>query len=58
MAADATRQVVWTAVAMALFVTVLWWVDNHRRWAAYGYTFGLIGLGLLVLPTVLPVSIF
>jgi cell division protein FtsW (lipid II flippase) len=55
--ADAARQVVWTAVAVVLFVAVLWWVDNHRRLASYGYTCGLVGLGLLVLPGVLPASI-
>lgn len=57
MTADAPRQVVWTAVAVALFVTVLWWVKDHRRLASYGYTCGLVGLGLLVLPGVLPASI-
>jgi cell division protein FtsW (lipid II flippase) len=54
---DASRQVVWTAVALVLFVAVLWWVRDHRRLASYGYTFGLTGLGLLVLPGVLPASI-
>ncbi len=56
-AADAPRQVAWTAVALGLFVTVLWRVGDHRRLASYGYTFGLVGLGLLVLPGVLPASI-
>ncbi|HEX6404971.1 MAG TPA: FtsW/RodA/SpoVE family cell cycle protein [Pseudonocardiaceae bacterium] len=55
--ADAARQVVWTAVAVVLFVAVLWWVKDHRGLASYGYTFGLVGLGLLVLPGVLPGSI-
>ncbi|MBV9010502.1 MAG: FtsW/RodA/SpoVE family cell cycle protein [Pseudonocardiales bacterium] len=55
--ADASRQVVWTAVALMLFVAVLWWVRDHRRLASYGYTFGLAGVGLLVLPGVLPASI-
>ena len=36
---------------------LLWWVDDDRRSASYGYTFGPMGLGVLVLPTVLPVSI-
>jgi cell division protein FtsW (lipid II flippase) len=56
-ATDASRQVVWTAVALVLFVAVLWWVRDHRSLASYGYTFGLAGLGLLVLPGVLPASI-
>ncbi len=55
--ADASRQVLWTAVALVLFVAVLWWVRDHRTLASYGYTFGLVGLGLLVLPGVLPASI-
>ncbi|MGH3857133.1 MAG: FtsW/RodA/SpoVE family cell cycle protein [Pseudonocardiaceae bacterium] len=55
--ADASRQVVWTAVALVLFVAVLWRVRDHRTLASYGYTFGLVGLGLLVLPGVLPASI-
>jgi hypothetical protein len=57
MAGDAARQVVWTAVAVVLFVTVLAWVDDHRHLASYGYTCGLVGLGLLVLPGVLPARV-
>jgi len=56
-AADASRQVAWTAVALVLFVAVLWRVRDHRSLASYGYTLGLVGLGLLVLPGVLPASI-
>ncbi|MGH3847894.1 MAG: FtsW/RodA/SpoVE family cell cycle protein, partial [Pseudonocardiaceae bacterium] len=54
---DAARQVGWTAVALVLFVAVLWWVRDHRSVASYGYTAGLVGLGLLVLPGVLPARI-
>lgn len=57
VAADAPRQVAWTAVALVLFVAVLWRVRDHRHLASYGYTLGLVGLGLLVLPGVLPASI-
>jgi cell division protein FtsW (lipid II flippase) len=57
VSADAARQLAWTAVAVALFVAMLWWVADHRSLASYGYTFGLVGLGLLVLPGVLPASI-
>src|SRR5487761_637780 len=56
-AADASRQVAWTAVALVLFVAVLWRVRDHRSLASCGYTLGLVGLGLLVLPGVLPASI-
>jgi cell division protein FtsW (lipid II flippase) len=54
---NAAYQVVWTAVALMLFVAVLWLVRDHRTLASYGYTFGLVGLGLLALPGVLPASI-
>jgi cell division protein FtsW (lipid II flippase) len=54
---DALRQVGWTAVGLVLFVAVLWRVGDHRSLASYGYTFGLVGLGLLVLPGVLPASV-
>ncbi len=55
--ANATHQVVWTAVGLVLFVVVLWRVGDHRRLSSYSYTLGLLGLGLLVLPGVLPASI-
>ena len=56
-AGNAPRQVAWTAVALVLFVAVLWLVRDHRSLSAYGYTAGLVGLGLLALPGVLPGSI-
>jgi cell division protein FtsW (lipid II flippase) len=56
-AADALRQVVWTAVALVLFVAVLWRVHDHRIVVSYGYTCGLVGWGLLVLPGVLPARV-
>jgi cell division protein FtsW (lipid II flippase) len=56
-AANAPHQLIWTAIGIVLFVAVLWQVRDHRRLASYGYTFGLVGLGLLVLPGVLPASI-
>lgn len=54
---DAWRQVVWSGVAVAGFVLVLWKVRRHQWLARYGYTFGLVGLGLLALPGMLPASI-
>jgi cell division protein FtsW (lipid II flippase) len=53
---DAPRQVAWTAIALVLFIAVLWRVRNHRTLARYGYTCGFIGLGALALPGVLPSS--
>jgi cell division protein FtsW (lipid II flippase) len=50
----ATRQVMWTAIALVLFVVALRFLPDHRTLAKYGYTFGLVGLVALVLPGVLP----
>src|SRR6478609_9936129 len=51
------RQVAWTAIGLALFVGVLYFVRNHRTLARYGYTAGFAGLVLLALPGLLPSSI-
>jgi cell division protein FtsW (lipid II flippase) len=51
------RQVAWTAIGLALFVGVLFFVRNHRTLARYGYTAGFAGLVLLALPGLLPSSI-
>lgn len=51
---DARLQVMWTAIGLVLFAAVLLIIRNHRVLARYGYTVGLAGLGLLVLPAVLP----
>jgi len=53
-AGDAPHQVVWTAIGVALFLGVLWFVRDHRSLARYGYTCGLAGLVLLVTPALLP----
>jgi cell division protein FtsW (lipid II flippase) len=55
--AQAPKQVLWTTIALAFFVAILVYVKDHRTLARYGYTLGLVGLGLLVLPGVLPASI-
>jgi len=51
---DATQQVLWTTLGVALFVGVLWFIRDHRSLARYGYTAGLAGLVLLVTPALLP----
>ena len=55
---DATQfadtQLVWTAIGVALFVAVLLALPDHRRLQAFTYTFGALGIGLLLLP-LLPV---
>ncbi|AHH93401.1 FtsW/RodA/SpoVE family cell cycle protein [Kutzneria viridogrisea] len=53
----APKQLIWTAVSLVVMTLTLWLVKDHRTLARYGYTFGLAGLFLLVLPGVLPCSI-
>jgi cell division protein FtsW (lipid II flippase) len=55
--AQAPKQVLWTTIALLFFVIVLVLLKDHRTLARYGYTLGLVGLGLLMLPGVLPSSI-
>jgi cell division protein FtsW (lipid II flippase)/serine/threonine protein phosphatase PrpC len=50
----APLQVVWCAIGMAGFVAILAIVRDHRTLARYGYTCALVGLGLLLLPAILP----
>mgnify|MGYP006277480431 CR=1 FL=1 len=47
---DVTAQLTWFAVAVVLFIAVLVLVYDHRRLQRFTYTFGLLGLVLLVLP--------
>lgn len=48
----AGNQLIWTMVGVTAFVAVLVVVRDHRRLQAFTYTFGLIALGLLLLPMV------
>lgn len=54
---DVTKQVLFTVVALALFVVVLVVVNDHRTLTRYGYTAGLIGIFALALPALLPRSL-
>ncbi len=47
---DVYSQLTWFAVAVILFVSVLVLLRDHRILQRYTYTFGLLGLILLVLP--------
>jgi cell division protein FtsW (lipid II flippase) len=55
--ADATLQLVWIAIGTVLFVLLLVSLPDHRALARYGYTAGLGGIVLLLLPSLLPASI-
>lgn len=51
---DATLQLIWSAVGIALFIAVLALVRDHRRLQRYTYTSMLAGLLLLAAPSLLP----
>ncbi|MQA10586.1 MAG: FtsW/RodA/SpoVE family cell cycle protein [Pseudonocardiaceae bacterium] len=53
----APRQLMWAAIALALFLGAMYWVSDHRTLSRYTYTFGLIGLIALALPGALPSAI-
>ncbi|MEY4898760.1 MAG: hypothetical protein RL294_571 [Actinomycetota bacterium] len=50
--ANATRQMVWTAIAIVVAIVVIIVVRNHRVLQRYRYVWMLIGVGLLLLPLV------
>jgi cell division protein FtsW (lipid II flippase) len=47
---DVYAQLMWFTVAVILFVAVLLFLRDHRVLQRYTYTFGLVGLILLILP--------
>lgn len=55
--AGAPKQVLWTVIALAMFLAVLIVVKDHRTLTRYGYTAGLVGIVLLALPAMLPASL-
>lgn len=54
--ADAPLQLAWTVIGIIAFIAVLAIVRDHRRLQALTYTAMAVGLGLLVLPALLPAS--
>jgi cell division protein FtsW (lipid II flippase) len=50
--AYSTRQMVWTAIAVACAVAVVLMLRNYRVLFRYTYIFGLVGLVLLILPVI------
>lgn len=55
--ADAPLQLAWIGVGVVLFVALLVLLPDHRTLSRYGYTAGLAGIVLLLLPSVLPARI-
>jgi cell division protein FtsW (lipid II flippase) len=53
---DAPVQLLWATIGLALFVTVLLVVRDHRVLSRLAYTLALVGLVLLAIPAVLPNS--
>lgn len=53
----ASRQVMWTAIAIILFIATLAILKDHRSLSKYSYILGLVGLILLALPMVWPVKV-
>jgi cell division protein FtsW (lipid II flippase) len=54
---NALRQLAWTAIAAALLTVVLAKVSDHRMLSRYSYLAGAGGLGLLLIPGLMPASI-
>ncbi|OXM51466.1 FtsW/RodA/SpoVE family cell cycle protein [Amycolatopsis alba] len=54
---DVTKQVLFTAISLVLFVVVLIMISDHRTLTRYGYICGLVGIVALALPAVLPSSL-
>lgn len=55
--AQATLQLVWTAVALVFFLVVLVVIRDHLVLQQYAYTLALVGVLFLALPAVLPASL-
>lgn len=47
---DAEMQLVWTLLSVAVFITVAFWMPDHRRLQRYPYLLFLFSLFLLLLP--------
>jgi cell division protein FtsW (lipid II flippase) len=52
-----TLQVMWSALGLAAFIAVLFFIRQPRTLQRYTYTLGAIGLALVALPALLPSSI-
>jgi cell division protein FtsW (lipid II flippase) len=52
--AESAHQLIWTLVALAMAVTFLIIIKDHRILSRYAYTLGLAGVILVLIPAVLP----
>lgn len=55
--ADGPSQLLWMVIGVALFITVLLVIRDHRTLGKFTFTLGLLGLFLLALPAILPSSL-
>jgi cell division protein FtsW (lipid II flippase) len=53
---EAPKQILWTVLALGLFLAVLIVVKDHRTLTRYGYIAGLVGIIALAMPSLLPAS--
>ncbi len=53
-AAQAPLQLLWTGIALVLFLLVLLVVRDHTRLQSYAYTLAFVGIAFLAVPSVLP----
>lgn len=56
-AGEGGRQLLWTAIAVAMAATLLWFLRDHRTISRYAWTLGFVGIILMMLPAALPRSI-
>ena len=49
---DASTQLIWTGLGMALFIVTIFWLADHRDLRRFPYLLFLLGLGLLMMPLV------
>jgi cell division protein FtsW (lipid II flippase) len=53
-AGQGLRQLLWTGASTLCFAGVLYFIRDHRSLARFGYTAGLVGIVLVMIPAVLP----
>ncbi|NUO58709.1 MAG: FtsW/RodA/SpoVE family cell cycle protein, partial [Hamadaea sp.] len=53
-AGEGGRQLLWTAIAVAMAAVLLWFLTDHRTISRYAWTLGFVGIILMMLPAILP----